>query len=184
MSEIMENNSLKQFLNMKTLRLIQSQNHLFAGVLFVLALYLVAYPASAATEQWLGAGSDQNWTTAANWSAPQTTYFNNVDFIDNGGTTTLTDFSVNNIFPSATGVSQCPIYMLRMYPTNRNFTTLISPGVALYTGAGTGDLYVGGDSVTATRGLANLQETVSFTGAGALLAITGPLRVGQGARIM
>ena len=151
--------------------------------MLALALSLASNPsARAGTEHWTGAGADQNWTTSANWTgiSPASTYFNAVDFIDNGGTTTLSDFSVNNIFVSATGVSQCPIYMLRMYPTNRNFTTLISPGVALYTGAGTGDLYVGGDSVTATRGLPNLQETISFTGAGALLAITGPLRVGQG----
>src|ERR1039458_2202341 len=132
--------------------------------LLALALSLAFSPSTrAGVEHWTGAGADQNWTTAANWTgvSPAQTFFNDVDFIDNGGTTTLTDFSVNNIFVSATGVSQCPIYMLRMYPTNRNFTTLISPGVALYTGAGTGDLYVGGDSVTSTRGLPNLQETIS-----------------------
>ncbi len=136
--------------------------------------------AQAATEHWLGAGADQNWTTAANWSSPQQSYFNDVDFYDFGGSASLTDFSVNNVFPSATGVAQCPIYMLRMYPTNRNFTTMINSGVALYTGAGTGDLYVGGDTITASRGVANLQETITFEGAGALLAITGTLHVGQG----
>lgn len=147
------------------------------------ALSVAIEPAArAGTEHWTGAGADENWTTSGNWTgiaSPQT-YFNDVDFTDFGGTTTLTDFSVNNIFPSATGIAQCPIYQLRMYPTNRNFTTLISPGVALYTGAGAGDLYVGADTITASRGYANIQETVSFTGPGALLAITGTLHVGQG----
>ncbi len=148
---------------------------LFAAMIFAL-------PALAGTEHWTAAGGDLNWTTSGNWTGinPPQTYFNDVDFIDNGGTTNLNDFSVNTIFPSATGVSQCPIYMLRMYPTNRNFTTLINPGVALYTGAGTGDLYAGGDQITAARGLPNIHETITFEGTGALLAITGTLHVGQG----
>ncbi|HZQ45465.1 MAG TPA: autotransporter-associated beta strand repeat-containing protein, partial [Verrucomicrobiae bacterium] len=103
-----------------------------------------------------------------------------MDFIDNGGTLNLNDFSVNNIFPSATGVAQCPIYGIRMYPTNRNFTTLISPGAALYTGAGSGNFYAGGDTITASRGYPNIQETITIEGTGALLAVTGTLNVGQG----
>jgi autotransporter-associated beta strand protein len=151
--------------------------------MLVLAFCLAFGPTvRAATEHWTGNGPDQNWTTATNWAgaSPTNTYFNDVDFTDFGGATTLTNFSVNNIFVSSTGVSQCPIYQLRMYPTNRNFTTLISPGVALYTGAGTGDLWAGADTITASRGYPNIQETISFEGANALLAITGTLHVGQG----
>src|ERR1035441_7690821 len=155
--------------------------------LAVLAVGLLAVgSAPAATEHWLGAGSDQNWSTSANWSSPQQTYQNNVDFIDNGGTTTLTDFAVNNIVnnTAAPGVAQMPVYNLRMYPTNRNFTTQINPGLKLYTGAGNtssqGDLDVGGDTITSTRGMANIQETITFLGAGGTLAVTGILKVGQG----
>src|ERR1039458_9920847 len=68
--------------------------------MLALALSLASNPsARAGTEHWTGAGADQNWTTSANWTgiSPASTYFNAVDFIDNGGTTTLSDFSVNNI---------------------------------------------------------------------------------------
>jgi fibronectin-binding autotransporter adhesin len=138
--------------------------------------------ARAGTEHWTGAGTDLTWTNSGNWTgiSPPQSYFNDVDFYDFGGTTNLADFSVNNIMNGSSGVAQMPIYMLRMYPTNRNFTTMISSGEALYTGAGTGDLYVGGDSVTSTRGVANLQETITFEGSGAMLAITGTLHIGQG----
>ncbi len=138
------------------------------------------YSASAATEHWLGAGADSNWTTSANWSSPQQSYYNDVDFTDYGGNTSLGVFSVDNICNASTGVAQMPIYQLRMYPTNRNFTTLINPGVKLYTGAGAGDLYVGADTITAARGTPNIQETITFTGAGGTLALNGTLHVGQG----
>jgi autotransporter-associated beta strand protein len=148
--------------------------------LTVLALVVSCIPARAATEHWTAGGSDLFWSDASNWSSPQQSYFNNVDFIDNGGTLNLSDFSVNNIVDNTSATAQMPIYMLRMYPTNRNFTTQINSGIALYTGAGTGDLYVGGDTITASRGMANLQETITFQGAGALFAVTGTLHVGQG----
>lgn len=147
----------------------------------VLASLSAVFPAGAGTEHWTGAGADSNWTTSANWSGitPPQTYFNDVDFTDFGGSPTNST-AVNNFFVGSSGIAQCPIYMLRMYPTNRNFTTMIAPNEAIYTGAGTGDLYVGADTVTASRGAPNLQETISFQGAGALLAITGTLHVGQG----
>src|ERR1700727_24361 len=68
--------------------------------LFAASLCAV-YPAVAGTEQWVGAGADQNWTTTANWgnfsggqSAAQT-YFNDVDFVDTAGSP-INNFSVNN----------------------------------------------------------------------------------------
>jgi fibronectin-binding autotransporter adhesin len=183
MSEIIENSSLKQFLNMKTLRLIQSQNHLFAGVLFVLALYLVAYPASAATEQWQGVpgvSATTNWTDANNWTAPKQTYYNQVQFTGNGANAN-SDFSVNNVLDSATGVAQMPIWELDYASTNGNYTTLVNPGVTLNLNAGRGYLIAGADQLhTGSPAPANAFETFTITGAGATLSMAGNLYVCQG----
>lgn len=136
--------------------------------------------ATAATVVWTGAGADSNWTTSGNWNSTSGTYFNDADFAEAGGHTNLSNYSVDNILNAQTGVAQMPIYMLRMYPTNRNFTTMIGSGQAIYTGAGAGDLYVGADTVTASYGYPNIQETITFVGTNALLAITGTLHLGQG----
>ncbi|HTL72555.1 MAG TPA: autotransporter-associated beta strand repeat-containing protein [bacterium] len=139
--------------------------------------------ALAATEQWQGvpgASATTNWTDAANWTAPQQTYYNQVQFTGVGANNNL-DFSVNNVLDAATGVAQMPIWELDYVPTNGNYTTLINPGTTLTLGAGWGSLYVGADALhNSSPAPADAFETITITGPGAAMSIGGNMYIGQG----
>jgi len=65
-----------------------------------------AYSGSAATEQWQGGpgvSATTNWTDAANWTSPQQTYYNQVQFTPARGQAPIQFFSVNNVFDSGLG---------------------------------------------------------------------------------
>ncbi len=147
-----------------------------------------AYSGSAATEQWQGipgASATTNWTDAANWTSPQQTYYNQVQFTGTGANNTA-NFSVNNVLDAATGDAQMPIWELDYVPTNGNYTTLINPGVTLLVGVGNhGYLTVGADQLSGNSPApANAVETIAFTGSGGTLQLSGSsganLWVGQG----
>ena len=134
---------------------------------------LTAYSAMAATEQWQGVpgvSASTNWTDAANWTSPQQTYYNQVQFTGIGANAN-SDFSVNNVLDGATGVSQMPIWELDYVPVNGNYTTLINPGVTLLVGVGNhGYLTVGADQLSGNSPApANAVETIAFTGSGGTL---------------
>ena len=154
----------------------------FSLILTVALSLWDALPARASTEHWIGVpgtSANTNWSSSANWSSPQQTYFNQVDFTGIGAIGA--PGVINNVLDStaAPGPSQVPIYQLDFIPTNANYTTLILPGKTLSTGAGNGKLYVGSDQLTA-GGWANAVETITITGAGGTLSVGGNLRVGQG----
>ena len=144
---------------------------------------LSALPGFAGTEQWQGVpgvSATINWTDANNWTSLQQTYYNQVQFTGTGANSN-NDFTVNNIFDSATGVAQVPIWELDYTPLNGNYTTQINPGVSLTLGAGRGYMYVGADQLnTGTPAAANAVETITLTGPGGALNISGSLYVGQG----
>jgi fibronectin-binding autotransporter adhesin len=160
----------------------------FAMLLAISAF--AAHSSSAATEQWLGVpgvSATINWTDANNWTpSVQQTYYNQVQFIGTGANPN-SNFTVNNILDSTTGVAQMPIWELDYIPTNGNYTTLINPGVSLMLGAGNnhGYLTVGADQLNGSSPApANAVETITITGSGGTLQIAGAsganLWVGQG----
>ena len=129
----------------------------------VLALSaLAAYSGSAATEHWIGVPGTSatiNWSDANNWSSPQQTYYNEVQFLGTGASANSV-FTVNNILDNTTTVAQMPIWQLDLVATNANYTTLVDPGVSLTLGAGNGNVYVGADALnTANPAPANAVET-------------------------
>ena len=150
----------------------------------VLALSsFVVFSGSAATEQWIGVPgvtTSTNWSDAANWTSPQQTYYNQVQFTGTGANLNSV-FSVNNILDNTTTVAQMPIWELDYVPTNGNYTTLIDPGVTLTLDAGNGQMYVGADALnTASPAPANAIETITLLGAGGALSMNGNLHVNQG----
>src|SRR5260221_6118952 len=107
------------------------------GTLLAISFF-AAFSGYAATEQWIGVpgvSATTNWTDAANWSSPQQTYFNQVQFTGTGANLNSV-FSINNVLDGTGGGSQMPIWELDYIPTNGNFTTLINPGVTLLVGVG------------------------------------------------
>ncbi|MEI9960421.1 MAG: hypothetical protein WDM76_04595 [Limisphaerales bacterium] len=128
-----------------------------------------ACSAMAATEQWQGVpgvSATTNWTDAANWTVPQQTYYNQVQFTGNRRKCQF-GFSVNNVFDSATGVAQMPIWELDYTPGQRELHDAYQPGVTLNLDAGRGYLYVGADALdTAAPAPANAVETISILGSG------------------
>lgn len=140
-------------------------------------------PAFGATEHWIGVpgvSASINWTDPANWSSPQQTYYNQVQFLGSGMTSN-NDFTVNSILDSTTGCAQVPIWELDFTPVNGNYTTLIDPGVTLNLAAGRGYFLVGADQLSTSHPApSNAVETVTFTGPGAALTMTGTLWVNQG----
>src|SRR6266568_2817072 len=149
----------------------------FATVM-VLSIF-AAFSGSAATEQWQGVpgvSATTNWTDAANWTSPQQTYFNQVQFTGVGANNNA-NFSVNNVLDgtAAPGVSQMPIWELDYIPTNGNYTTLINPGVTMIVGVGNhGYLTVGADQLSGNSPApANAVETIAFTGSGGTLQVAG-----------
>ncbi len=143
----------------------------------------VGCSALAATEQWQGmpgVSATTNWTDAANWTSPQQTYYNQVQFTGIGASAN-SNFSVNDVLDATTGVAQMPIWQLDFIPLNGNYTTLINPGVTLTTGAGNGTLTVGADILNnSSPAAANAVETVTLTGAGGNLNVGGNMYIGQG----
>jgi len=139
--------------------------------------------ASAATEHWIGVpgtSASTNWTDSANWSSPQQTYYNQVQFLGSGMSAN-TIFTPTSCLDATTGVSQMPIWELDFTPTNGNYTTLIKPGVTLNLAAGRGWLEVGADQLhTGSPATANAVETVTLTGAGANMTMAGSMWVDQG----
>ena len=173
---------------MKTSKVIQTSigqlSEFLRQGLLLPALCLAAGSASAATEQWLGVpgvSATINWTDAANWTpSVQQTYYNQVQFTGTGASAN-TDFSVNNVLDSTTGVAQMPIWQLDFTPLNGNYTTLINPGVTLTTGAGNGTLTVGADILNnSSPAAANAVETITLTGTGGKLNVGGNMYIGQG----
>jgi len=157
------------------------------GAMLALCTF-AAYSGSAATEQWQGVpgvSATTNWTDAANWTSPQQTYYNQVQFTGTGASANSI-FSVNNVFDSASGVAQMPIWELDYIPINGNYTTLINPGVTLLVGVGNhGYLTVGADQLSGNSPApANAVETIAFKGSGGTLQLAGTsganLWVGQG----
>ena len=157
------------------------------GTLLAISVFAV-FSGHAATEQWIGmpgVSATTNWTDAANWTSPQQTYFNQVQFTGTGANNNA-NFSVNNVLDAASGVAQMPIWELDYIPTNGNYTTLINPGVTLLVGVGNhGYLTVGADQLSGNSPApANAVETIAFTGSGGTLQVAGSsganLWVGQG----
>lgn len=156
------------------------------SLIFTVALSLWAVqPAFAANDYWAGvpgSSADTNWTTTANWTSAQQTYFNAV-FFNGVGTNANNNYAVNNVLNATTGVAQMPMYELDYVPTNGNYTTLINPGVTMTIGAGDGNLRAGagqGYGVTSHAVPANAVETITITGSGGTLTMNGNLTVGQG----
>ncbi|HEY9509654.1 MAG TPA: autotransporter-associated beta strand repeat-containing protein, partial [Verrucomicrobiae bacterium] len=172
---------------MKTPTLISSRHNRFAGAwqraLFLPAALLAGASAFGATEQWQGVpgvSASLNWTDANNWTDPKQSYYNQVQFAGVGANGN-SDFAVNNILDSTTGVAQMPIWQLDYIATNGNYTTLINPGVTLTLGAGWGSLYVGADALhNSSPAPADAVETITFTGAGGAFTIGGNIYLGQG----
>jgi hypothetical protein len=80
------------------------------GMLLAITFF-AALSGYAATEQWIGVpgvSATTNWTDTANWTSPQQTYYNQVQFTGTGASTNSI-FSVNNVLDGATGVAQMPI---------------------------------------------------------------------------
>jgi fibronectin-binding autotransporter adhesin len=157
------------------------------GTLLAISVF-AAFSGYAASEQWIGVpgvSATTNWTDAANWSSPQQTSYNQVQFTGTGENLNSV-FSINNVLDAATGVAQMPIWELDYTPTNGNYTTLIDPGVTLTVGVGNhGFLTVGADQLSGSSPApANAMETIAFTGSGGTLQIAGSsganLWVGQG----
>ena len=156
------------------------------GIALSLATF-AAWSSYADTEQWQGVpgvSATINWTDAANWTSPQQTYFNQVQFRGIGANNNA-NFSVNNVLDGTTGVAQMPIWELDYVPTNGNYTTLINPGVTLTVGVGNhGFLTVGADQLNGSiPAPANAVETITITGSGGTLNMPGTsanLWVGQG----
>src|SRR6266566_721309 len=150
------------------------------GIALSLATF-AAWSSYADTEQWQGVpgvSATINWTDAANWTSPQQTYFNQVQFRGIGANNNA-NFSVNNVLDGTTGVAQMPIWELDYVPTNGNYTTLINPGVTLTGSGGTlnmpgtsANLWVGqgsptpGDNHNITLDLSGLDTFNDSTGAG------------------
>jgi autotransporter-associated beta strand protein len=179
---------LHPVVKMKTYPIVKSSPIRLAGpvchALLLPALCLIAGSGSAATEQWLGVpetSASTNWTDAANWTpGVQQTYYNEVQFTGTGASAN-TDFSVNNVLDSTTGVAQMPIWQLDFTPLNGNYTTLINPGVTLTTGAGNGTLTVGADILNnSSPAAADAFETITLTGEGGTLNVGGNMYIGQG----
>jgi len=137
----------------------------------------------AATLQWIGVpgtSADTNWSDAANWTSPQQTYYNQVQFTGTGASLNSV-FSVNNVIDNISGVAQMPIWELDFVPTNGNYTTLIDPGITLTLDAGNGQVFVGADALnTASPAPANAIETITLLGAGGAFSMNGTLHVNQG----
>jgi autotransporter-associated beta strand protein len=152
-------------------------------VLTIVVSGLAIVSGSAADEQWQGipgVTATLNWSDANNWTSPQQTYFNQVQFAGTGANAN-SDFSTNNILDSASGAAQMPIWELDYIPVNSNYTTLINPGVTLSLNGGRGFLFVGADELnTGTPAPANAVETITITGAGGTLSMVGNLYVAQG----
>src|SRR6267378_2588326 len=176
---------------MKTSKMIQNSARQLSGflrhALLLPVLGLAVGSAFAASEQWQGVpgvSATTNWTDAANWTSPQQTYFNQVQFRGIGANNNA-NFSVNNMLDGTTGVAQMPIWELDYVPTNGNYTTLINPGVTLTVGVGNhGFLTVGADQLNGSSPApANAIETITITGIGGTLNMPGTganLWVGQG----
>jgi fibronectin-binding autotransporter adhesin len=163
---------------------------IIAKVKFGIPLAISAFAAHssfAATEQWLGVpgvSATTNWTDAANWTSPQQTYFNQVQFTGTGANNSA-NYSVNNVLDDTTGVAQMPIWELDYVPTNGNYATLINPGATMTVGVGNhGYLTVGADQLNGSSPApANAVETITITGSGGTLNMPGSsanLWVGQG----
>ena len=155
---------------------------------FAMWLALLMMPsARAATEQWIGVpgvSTDTNWSDGNNWSSPQQTYYNQVQFLGIGANA-INNTAVNNVLDQTTGPAQMPIWELDYAPTNANYTTLIAPGATLQTGAGNGYLKVGADILnTGSPAPANAVETITIKGPGGTLEMNpasgNGLLVGQG----
>lgn len=158
--------------------------HLSKFLLLVCAvLFADAFNALAATEHWIGVpgvSATTNWSDANNWSSPQQTYYNQVQFLGTG-TAANTSTNFTSCLDSATGPAQMPIWELDMTPTNGNYTTLIDPGITMTLAAGRGILQVGADILHGgAPASANATETVSFVGAGAAFSNTGTIYLCQG----
>jgi hypothetical protein len=158
-----------------------SNKKFFAACLVL--FQLAACSAWAATEQWQGLpgfSATTNWTDANNWTTPQQTYYNQVQFTGTGASLN-TDFSINNVLDGTSGVAQVPIWELDYVPVNSNYTTLIDPGVTLSLGAGNGKLVIGADQLnTGNPAPANAFETITILGPGGRLSMDGTLFVNQG----
>ena len=164
----------------------------FSPILTLIFSLWAVQQAPAGTEHWKavpGTSATTNWTDTANWTGvnPPQTFFNNVDFNVAAGGSPVNNFTVNNVFTAATGVAQMPMFGLRYYATNVNYTTLILPGQTLATAAGNNgnQFLVGADQVNGANlpAPANAAETVTITGAGGTLSIGGGasgVRIGQG----
>ena len=170
---------------MKTPTLISLRKNRFAArrALFLPAALLAGASAFAASEQWQGVpgvSASLNWSDANNWTSPQKTYYNQVQFAGVGANAN-SDFSVNNILDSTTGAAEMPIWQLDYIATNGNYTTLINPGVTLTLGAGWGSLYVGADALhNSSPAPADAVETITITGAGGAFNVGGNIYLGQG----
>ncbi|HWY32127.1 MAG TPA: hypothetical protein VNX46_15300, partial [Candidatus Acidoferrum sp.] len=151
-----------------------------------IALAFIALAATsglAATLQWIGVPggtASTNWSDAANWTSPQQTYYNQVQFTGTGASLNSV-FSVNNVIDNISTVAQMPIWELDFVPTNANYTTLIDPGITLTLDAGNGQVFVGADALnTASPAPANAIETITLLGAGGAFSMNGNLHVNQG----
>ncbi len=158
---------MKTSMRPKTSRACRLLARGFKLLFIVLAVGLMgaAPRVGAATLQWNRTSGSMNWTTAANWTAPQQTFFNQVQFLGRGTNNNAT-LTVNSILDATTGTAQMPMWELNYYNTNGNYVTQINPGVTMQVAAGNGKMYVG-----APGGPANAVQIIKFTGSGGTLSL-------------
>lgn len=150
-----------------------------------LLLLSTVYTTRGANAYWgavPGTSADTNWSDAANWPIPpgnwnptsSATYFNEVDFTGVGANAN-NNTAVNNVLDNVSTIAQMPMYNLDYIATNGNYTTLIDPGITMIVGVGNhGSLTAGADQLNGSAAApANAVETVTITGSGAALSITG-----------
>ncbi len=133
---------------------------LYASVCIALASTATVF---ADTLNWIGSGTDQNWSTGINWTnltalttgtAPGSA--DNVQFFDSGFLVPTVDAGFGGTISS-----------LRFGSTNNDYTTTIAPGKSLnITGAGGFRIGTPGDTMTV------VSRTATFTGSGGTLNIS------------
>jgi len=100
----------------------------FSPILTVALVLQAIQNAPAATEHWIGnpgVTASTNWSDSANWSSPQQTFFNQVQFLGAGAVGA--PGVINSVVDSTTGPAQMPIWQFDITPTNANYTFLIAP---------------------------------------------------------
>lgn len=129
-----------------------------AALLFGVFSIIKAPHALAATKTWTGGGSDDNWSTSANWSPSGAPIDGDAVVFTNGGTTLsstndITGLELASISMNGTGTESVYISLDEDTTINGDITSTIATnsGSALL---GSGDLTLGADVTVTNVGLA------------------------------